>query len=343
MPLPPAEATVHAMGLISVDGSVVVQMALFFLLMLILQRLLFKPVRASIRLRDERTVGARKEADEVRGEAEEKMARYDSALREAKKDAAAARRELREEGTARRNEALDAARADCEELLAESRTDLEKATATARQEVQASADALSREIVARLLGTSAVVLLTLLPAAAWAGGGGGEHGDWVPEFLWLALWSAINLAVLLWLLVKFGKRPTADFLANRRAEITRELEEATRLREEAAGLFEEYGSRLEGLDEEREGLLTEFREAGEAEKARLIEEGKTSAERMREEARRTIDQEIRKARVELEAEVLDRAVAQATEVLRKEAGPAEQGALVGEFLERVRALPAGEA
>ena len=341
MPLPPAEATVHAMGLISVDGSVIFQMVLFFVLMFILQRLLFKPVLASIRLRDERTVGAREEAGRLKGDAEERMERYDTALREAKKEAASVRRDFREEGLAKRNEALDAARTDCDEQLTKSRADLEKATATAREEIQASADVLSKEIVARLLGKSALVLLALLPATAWAGGGGG--GDWVPDFLWLAMWSAINLAVLLWLLVKIGKRPTGDFLANRRAQITRELDEASRLRGEAAALLEEYGSRLEGLDEERKALLEEFREAGEAEKARLIEEGKAASERMREEARRTIEQEIRKATVELEGEVLDRAVGQATEILRKEAGPAQQKVLVGEFLERVRELPAGEA
>jgi len=341
MPLPASEPAVLAMGLISLDYSVLVQMGLLFILFLLLQRLLFKPALETIRLREERTIGSRKQADELRAEAEESLERYESALRDAKRDAVAVRRELREEGAAKRDEALDAARADSSKLLDESRADLEAATVEARAQVDAAADALSGQIVARLLGRAAVLALFLLPAAAWASGGGGE--GWQHGFLVNAGWTAANVVVLLWVLAKIGKRPARDFLANRRTNIMLELDEATKLREEAEALLDDYKGRVEGLDAEKEQLLAEFRDAGEAEKTRLVDEGKQAADRMRADAKRSIDQEIRKAKVELEGAVLDRAVAQATEALRKDAGPSEQRVLVDDFLGRVKSLPAAEA
>ena len=171
--------------------------------------------------------------------------------------------------------------------------------------------------------------------------GGGE--GWQHGFLVNAGWTAANVVVLLWVLAKIGKRPARDFLANRRTNIMLELDAATKLREEAEALLDDYKGRVEGLDAEKEQLLAEFRDAGEAEKTRLVDEGKQAADRMRADAKRSIDQEIRKAKVELEGAVLDRAVAQATEALRKDAGPSEQRVLVDDFLGRVKSLPAAEA
>lgn len=342
MPLPPEYPAILAMGIIEVDGTFVVQMGLFVVLFFILRRLLFRPALETIRLREERTVGARGKAAQASAEADEHLARYEDALRGARREALAARRELRDDGAARRNEALDAARSDCAKLLEESRTDLERATAEAKAGIDESAQALSRQIVARLLGRAAVVLLCLLPAAtAWASGDGSD--GWQHDFLVRTMWTALNVALLLWLVVRFGKRPAHDFLANRRAEIMRELDEATALRSQAEALLAEYETRIEGLDAERARLLVEFREAGEAEKARLVEEGSAASERMREEARRAIDQEIRKTKLELEGAVLDLAVARATEVLATEAGPSDQRVLVAEFLTRVKSLPGAEA
>ena len=341
----PASTTahaIHAMGLVSLDGSLFVQMAIFFALLFALQRLLFRPTLETIRMREERTVGARAEADTLREDAEERMSRYDGALKEARAEAVAARRQLREEATEQRTAILDAVRNDTQSLLEDGRADLAAATDEAREGVTASGDALARRIVARLLGRAAIVLLVALPAgqALASGGAEGHH-----SYLWLkdAFFLAINLGILLWIYLRYGARSVQASLATRKAEISRELDEAARLHAQAKEMLDDYGARLEGMEAERKQLVEEFRSAGETEKTRILAEAEATAERMRQDAQNTIDVQIRRARLELEGEVLERAITRAAETLRDEVGKSEQTQLVDEFVDRLAALPRAEA
>ncbi len=330
---------IQAMSLLSLDGSLLVQLGLFLLLMAILNKLLFKPTLEAVTLREQRTSGAREEADQVRGDAEGKIAEFDKRMKEARAEASEGRKKLRDEGADRRQELVDAARAESNELLEASRKDLEEASGEARKGVTAAADSLARQIVARLIGKAADIALVVGYAAdAWAGGGPPKT---VGEFLTGVLFAAINLGILLFLFVRMGKASTGEFLKRRQGEVTRELAEAKRLREEAQGMLDDYAGRLDGLDGERKQLLEQFSAEGEAEKERLIEEGQAQAERLREDAKRTIDRDVRRVQLELRGEVLDRALDQATERLRGDVGAGEQKVLVDDFLGRVREMDSG--
>jgi F-type H+-transporting ATPase subunit b len=312
-------------------------MALFLVLMAVLNKLLFKPTLAAVTLREQRTTGARQEADRVREEAEGKVTEFDKRLREARAEASAGRKKLRDEGAERRQELTDAARSEAAELLDSSRVDLGSAATEARKGVTAAADSLAGQIVARLIGNAAVICMIVgFANDAWASGAPKTVGD----FLTGAMFAAINLAILLFLFVKMGKAGTSEFLQNRQDEVTRDLAEAKRLREEAQGMLDDYGGKLDGLDDERDRLIEQFTAEGETAKERLISEGKAQAERLLEDAKRTIDRDVRRVQLELQGEVLDRALSQATERLRSEVGAVEQKGLVDDFLGRVRDLDA---
>lgn len=336
-----ADMPIQAMGLLSLDGSLFAQLALFLVLMAVLNKLLFKPALEAVALREERTVGTREAADRAREEAEDKVADFERRLSTAKRDAADVRRRLREAGAAQRQELVDAARTETNEILDSSRGEIEEAAREARKQVDQAAERLSGQIVARLLGTAAAIALVVGWAGdAWAAGGAPQSAG---DFLKGAGFAAINFALLMFIFVKFGRPGIRSFLKGRRDEITRELEEARRLRDEAQALLDDYSGKLDGIDAEREELLAQFKATGEEEKARLIEEGKAQAERMREDARRTIDREVRRVSLEVRDEVLDKAVRQATERLRGDVGPAEQKTLVQDFLGRVRNMSGGAA
>lgn len=331
-----------AMSLLSLDGSLLVQLGLFLLLMAILNKLLFKPTLEAVTLREQRTTGAREEAEQVRGEAELKVAQFDKRLKAARADAAEGRRKLREEGAARRQELLDGARTESNDLVESSRADLDEAATQARRGVTTAADSLAGQIVARLLAKAAtltlVAALPAIPSIAWAGGGAPKTAG---EFLTGVLFAAINLGILLFLGIRMGKPGAQQFLRNRKDEITRELADAKRLREEAQAMLDEYAGKLDGLDAERAELVAQFMAEGEAEKERLVAEGQVQAERLRQDAKRTIDRDVRRVQLELQGEVLDRALTQATQRLRSEVGAADQKGLVDDFLGRVRRLDAG--
>ncbi len=330
-----------AMGLLSLDGSLFVQLGLFFVLMAILNRLLFKPTLETVTLRERRTTGAREEAAEVRQSAEDKIADFQQRMKAAREEAALERQGLREQGAGRRQDLVDAARGEADQLLQRSRDELGAATTDARKGVSGAAQGLAHQIVGRLLGKAAAFAFVACASAdAWAGGGVPQSTG---EFLKGVAFAVINLSVLLFLFVKFGKQGTGDFLQKRQSDITRELAEAKRLRDEAQTMLDEYAGKLEGLDGDRAKLKAELKAEGEADKARLIQEGQAQAERLLADAKRTIDQEVRRVQVEIQGEVLDQAISLATGRLKAEAGEAEQRGLVDDFLGRVRDLDPAEA
>jgi F-type H+-transporting ATPase subunit b len=327
----PPDTAIHAMGLISVDGSMLVQMGIFFTLLFLLNRLLFRPVLESITQREARTVGARQEAADLRADAEAKMASYEAEIAKARAEAIESKKVLRETGTKRQAELLDTVRSETRDEVERARAEVESASTEARAGIETAATELSGKIVARLLGTGAALLLVLAPAAALAGGGGGGSG-----FPWKDIaFAAINLAILLFLFVRMGKQPVSDFLHSRRDEILKELDSAKALREEAAAMLGEYKGRLDAVETERQEILDKFRSDGRSERDRIVAEAEAAAERMRVDAKRQIDQEIRRAKLELEGEVVARAVALATDALRGQVTPGQQSKLVDDFVGRL--------
>jgi F-type H+-transporting ATPase subunit b len=161
-----------------------------------------------------------------------------------------------------------------------------------------------------------------------AGADVAQHGgDWLPIIA-----QAANLALLVGLIVYFGKRGIRRFLDTRAETVSREIEEARLLHEEARQKLEEYEARLASLQTEAEALLAEFRREGEAEKARLIEEARAEAERVTREAERAAANEVARARARLEAEVADRAIAVAEQVLRQGLTPDDARRLTNDYL-----------
>jgi F-type H+-transporting ATPase subunit b len=178
-----------------------------------------------------------------------------------------------------------------------------------------------------VLGLALCIALT--PVTAMAAGGGEHHG-----FPWAHLIvSFINFGVFLGVLIKFGGPGIQAHFAARREQLKSNLEESQRLREAAQKKLDEYSERLSALETERDALLKEYRESGERERDKLIEEAKRQIEKMSQEAERAIAQETKKAIQALEK----RAVLKAVELAEMQAAErlkarSAQDALVDGFV-----------
>lgn len=166
-------------------------------------------------------------------------------------------------------------------------------------------------------------LLLTTPALA-AGGGWG-----------MIIFHAINLAVLLWLLVRFAGPAINRAIRTKGEAVERDISEASRLHAEAAAMLAEYRQKLDELDARTTELIEQYRRDGEAEKARLIAEAETESERIRAEAERAAQNEITRARTRLEAEVVDLAVAAAEQAIKNKLGPADHRRLTADYLGRL--------
>jgi F-type H+-transporting ATPase subunit b len=182
---------------------------------------------------------------------------------------------------------------------------------------------------------SAALIVALAPATAMAGGGGDGHG-----FPWAHLiTSFINFGIFLAIIIKFGGPKIQEHFAARREQLKANLEESQRLREAAQKKLDEYSERLTALEAEREVLLKDYREQGERERDKLIEDAKRQIEKMGADAEKAIAQETKKAIQQLERRAVLQAVelAEAAAVERLKADNA-QDALVETFVSELSEL-----
>jgi F-type H+-transporting ATPase subunit b len=183
-----------------------------------------------------------------------------------------------------------------------------------------------------------VASLLLVAGAAQAAGGAEDEGSQLSEFIW----QALNLALLLGVLVYFGRKPIQNFFFERRMGIQEGLDSSARLLDEAETRLTEWQTRLAELDGEIEEIRSTTHRLAEAERERILADARASAERVRRDSAAAVEQEVRRARTVLREEASDLAVELAERLLRETVNDADRDRLVDEFVERVgRATGAG--
>ena len=140
--------------MIELNLAFVIQVINFGILVLVLNIFLYKPIRKVLAERREVIDGAREKAASVDLEVQEKMAQYETKLRDAKADAGARRAESLKQAQAEETAVLEKARKESAESLASIRAKVAKEAADARELLKKQAEALSGDICEKILGRS---------------------------------------------------------------------------------------------------------------------------------------------------------------------------------------------
>lgn len=138
--------------LLDVDGTVVIMLGLFLLLMLVLWQFLWKPYLA---VRDERVArveGTRKEASTLEAETQARMTQMEKDLSEARRSANAELAKLRLAAQAQEQQIVGDAQAAAQKSLAESLASLDTTLNTERANLQSHTATLAREMAEKTLG-----------------------------------------------------------------------------------------------------------------------------------------------------------------------------------------------
>jgi F-type H+-transporting ATPase subunit b len=142
----------------------------------------------------------------------------------------------------------------------------------------------------------------------------------------------INTAILFYILGRVGAPKITTALKKRKATIMQGMDEAARMKEQAAERLADYEAKLERIDDDIERVKREMREAGEAERARMLADAKEKRARMERDAKLLIEQELKAARETLLRETVRGAVVSATDVLSKQVTSADQQRLADEYV-----------
>lgn len=134
------------------DNTVVFQIAIFVVLMFVLEPLLFTPVLRIFAAREERTEGARARARELEEKAGELLKRYEGEIERVNRVAAEERDRLRAETTKLEAEILQQARDAAARIIEDGRRRTAEEVAKIRFDLGKESERISQELVARVLG-----------------------------------------------------------------------------------------------------------------------------------------------------------------------------------------------
>lgn len=142
---------VLASASIDIDGTIIVQMLLFWVVLGFLHVVLFRPYLKALDAREEGVEGSREEAGEMQARASQVIEEYEEKMRQARRDATDVRESLRNQGTQEQTEMLQEVREEIRQKMQHESERIDQRVAVARQEIQARAETLANTIVQRVL------------------------------------------------------------------------------------------------------------------------------------------------------------------------------------------------
>ena len=141
----------HGGGLISIDRSLIVQFVNFFILLFILQRLLYKPFLAKM---EERTTAIKTSLDQAqaaRTEALRQQEENEAKLRAAYAEAAAIREQAVKEAAEESRKHIDTAQAQARKLVDDTKAQLDAEIRRAREELRREVSDLAVAVAEKLV------------------------------------------------------------------------------------------------------------------------------------------------------------------------------------------------
>jgi len=318
--------------MISLDYTLLIQIIGFFILLIVLNQFLYKPVQRILKEREEKIEGSIRKAAQTDKEIAEGIIAYERKLKEAAVRGNEERARIRQEGVEKEKAALEAARAEAYKELSVIRHEIEASKKSALAGLGAEAKNLAREIADKVLEKNVVAFLImalLVPSLAFASTEG-EHGGSGMT------WKIINFVILAVGVYLVWTKAISGLLKKRGSDIQNAIEEARKAKDAADRNAAEYRAKLSVLDSKVAEIHQELKLEGEAEKARIIAEAAKSAEALKAQAKLAAEQEIKKARIEIREEAARLAVELAEDILKKELSPADQERLVKGYLNNLR-------
>ena len=147
----------------------------------------------------------------------------------------------------------------------------------------------------------------------------------------------VNFAVLAGTLVYFLRSPIRTYLADRSAQIRRDLVEAAEMRRSAAVQIEEIDQKMKALPGELDALRAQGAEEIAAEEARIRAAAAIERDRLLEQARREIDAQVKVAERELVSHAASLAVGVAAERIKKNITDEDQKRLIDRYMQQLKA------
>jgi F-type H+-transporting ATPase subunit b len=178
-----------------------------------------------------------------------------------------------------------------------------------------------------------VVAVTLAPMVVF----GADNGDGpsTGRKIWDTVWRFINFFILVFVLVKFGREPIKNFLAEHSADIDQDLHEHQTRVQEAQNEYQDVEQRLAKIEDMIEEVRQLHLNEAQRTKDSILEMAKQNADHIMEEAKRQAETAVQKTRDQMKAELVEKAIEEAENLIRTHFKPEDEDRLVGEYMDQL--------
>jgi len=153
----------------------------------------------------------------------------------------------------------------------------------------------------RIVLVAAAGLLVMCPEAFAEGTSMGRQ-------VWDTVMLFVNFGILVFLFIKYARKPLMDFLRSAKTKVEEELKTAKDQYETTKAALDAENEKIDQLEKDIEAIQKAIREMGQSEKAAIIEHAMQSGERMIKDAKAYAAHRIVEARKALADEMVDMAV-----------------------------------
>jgi F-type H+-transporting ATPase subunit b len=185
----------------------------------------------------------------------------------------------------------------------------------------------SKRVISSRLFVVGFVILGLLSVPLYAAGSEEAGWGWIKT---IGRW--FNLLFLFGVIYYFARKPVAQFLAERRENIQREIKEAHAAREEAEQKLATMEKKMQGLEAELEEMRLQAQAEADAEKQRILEQAEEESKKIVASVERQIEGLTRAARQDLREYAVELSLEMATKRIVDQMDSQAQGRVIDRFL-----------
>jgi F0F1-type ATP synthase membrane subunit b/b' len=148
---------------------------------------------------------------------------------------------------------------------------------------------------------------------------------------------AINFLILIGIFYRFGRKPLAEGLKDRKKNIATSIENAQKILGEAKQRSKKYKNKLEKVEADAEEAKQSQVSTGKGDAEHIVRNAEEKAARLGRDVEFILEQETKQTQLDLVRETVEKAAKEAEALLKSNVSTADQERLAEEFLSKLQA------
>jgi F-type H+-transporting ATPase subunit b len=191
------------------------------------------------------------------------------------------------------------------------------------------------EIMEKIVGSKITGIVLLLVSCLFFFASDGFSAAEAPSkarIIWNNIMLFVNFGIIVFLFLKYAKKPLLDFIFKEREKIKEKLDELEREYENARFILNEQSKKLSNIEVYVQEIRRNILELARREREKIIEEARRNADRMLEEAKSYNEIEAKRAKQRLQEELIIMAISFVKNRLREKMTNEMNEKVIAEFI-----------